>query len=58
MKILTTEQSRALDAASIQLQNITSHELMERAAKACSERLLALVPEKDTISILSGNDAL
>ena len=55
MKILTTEQSRALDAASIQLQNITSHELMERAAKACSERLLALVPEKDTISIFCGS---
>jgi len=54
MKILTTEQTRALDAASIVLQSIQSHELMERAAKACTERILALIPKEKILHVFCG----
>lgn len=41
MKILTAEQIRAWDAATINVQGISSLTLMERAAKACTEWLTA-----------------
>ena len=40
MKLLTAAQTRALDQATLQVQDISSVELMERAATACTDWLL------------------
>jgi hydroxyethylthiazole kinase-like uncharacterized protein yjeF len=40
MKILSAAQTRAADQATIQAQSISSADLMERAARACTEWLL------------------
>lgn len=40
MKLLTAAQTRALDQATLQAENIRSHELMERAALAFSDWLM------------------
>lgn len=55
MKILSPEQLRAWDQASLSLQKIQSHELMERAAIACTDRILSLVPPQNEITIFCGS---
>jgi len=50
MKILSAAQTRAADQATIQAQNISSADLMERAATACTEWLFEnLTPGYDTV---------
>jgi NAD(P)H-hydrate epimerase len=54
MKIFRTDQIRQLDAQSMELEGITSIELMNRAAKALSERLLTLLTPSDKVLVLAG----
>jgi len=54
MKIFTAAQIRALDAFTIQEQNITSLELMERAAMACFQWISAHCPVPKPILVLCG----
>jgi NAD(P)H-hydrate epimerase len=55
MKLLSAEQIRALDQFSIQHEGIRSIDLMERAAKACTKRILSLVAADDNITIFCGS---
>ncbi|WP_116105342.1 NAD(P)H-hydrate dehydratase [Lewinella sp. IMCC34191] len=55
MRILTAEEHRQLDAATIEQDGITSLELMERAATAWAKRFMQLYPDKDReIVVLCG----
>src|SRR5688500_5577399 len=54
MKILSAEQTRAWDRATLEEQGITSLELMERAAKACTEWLLAHYSQASPFVIICG----
>jgi hydroxyethylthiazole kinase-like uncharacterized protein yjeF len=54
MKIFTAAQIRALDAFTIQEQNITSLELMERAAKACFQWITSHYPVQKPMLVLCG----
>lgn len=50
MKILSAEQIRAVDTATIENEPISSADLMERAALTCFRRLIKLIkPESDII---------
>ena len=54
MKIFTAEQIRAWDQYTIQQEPISSIDLMERAAKACSDHLLKSFPKGTVFHILCG----
>ncbi|PPK86258.1 NAD(P)H-hydrate epimerase [Neolewinella xylanilytica] len=55
MRILRAEEHRALDAATMEQEGITSLELMERAATAWCGRFLKAYPDKDReIVVLCG----
>ncbi|MBR6177146.1 MAG: NAD(P)H-hydrate dehydratase [Bacteroidales bacterium] len=54
MKILSTEQMRKTDAATIEAQNISSEELMERAGNCLTQKILRLADYKSSIKIFCG----
>ncbi len=54
MKILTAEQIRTVDEATIISEPIASIELMERAARKCADRIAALVHARTPIHIFCG----
>lgn len=54
MKILSAEQIRAIDAATIQNEPVSSLELMERAAMACFRRLIQLLDAENDIVVFCG----
>jgi len=54
MKIFTAEQIRAWDRYTIQHEPISSIDLMERAAKACTDHLLKKFPTGTAFHILCG----
>jgi ADP-dependent NAD(P)H-hydrate dehydratase / NAD(P)H-hydrate epimerase len=54
MKIFTAEQIRAWDRYTIQHEPISSIDLMERAAKACTDHILKLFPAGTAFHILCG----
>jgi len=55
MKILSPKQLQQADQKTIENENITSWELMERASLRAVEKLKELLPDNSTISILSGS---
>lgn len=54
MKILSASQTRKVDALTITDQNITSLDLMERAASACTKRLFELLKPEHTVHVYCG----
>ena len=54
MKILSAEQIRALDKYTIEQQQITSIDLMERAAGKFTEAILELINITDTVYVFCG----
>ncbi len=55
MRILSVEQHRELDAATLSADGISSLQLMERAANAWAKRFCELYPKKDRhITVLAG----
>ncbi|WP_116124622.1 NAD(P)H-hydrate dehydratase [Lewinella sp. IMCC34183] len=55
MRILTAEQHRALDQATLEQDGITSLQLMERAATAWARRFQVLYPDKERpVTVLCG----
>jgi len=54
MKIITAQQIKEVDAATILAEPIRSVDLMERAAMACVKRLVKLVSPNDKIIVLCG----
>jgi len=54
MKILSSEQVKQLDAYTIKNEPILSINLMERAAKICSQRIIELFPEKPSVKVFAG----
>jgi NAD(P)H-hydrate epimerase len=54
MHVLSTAQIRLADAHTIAQQHISSDELMERAAKVCTEWLLKHMPREAVFGILCG----
>jgi hydroxyethylthiazole kinase-like uncharacterized protein yjeF len=54
MKILNVEQIRAADAYTITHEPIASHELMERAATMCFEKIVSLYPNEQRFDIVCG----
>lgn len=54
MKILNAEQIKELDAFTIQHEPIASIDLMERAATACVNRLVELIPPEKKIMVFCG----
>ncbi|MBS1616541.1 MAG: NAD(P)H-hydrate dehydratase [Bacteroidetes bacterium] len=55
MKILTAKQTREWDAASLRRQSISSLSLMERAATACTDWLVAHYPASRPFLVLCGS---
>lgn len=54
MKILSTEQIRELDRYTIAHEPISSIQLMERAARACVNRIVKLVKQESAILVVCG----
>lgn len=54
MKLLSVEQIRQVDSATIELEPIASHDLMERAAMACVKRLVKLAVPDEHILVICG----
>ena len=54
MKILNAEQIKSVDQFTIEHEPINSINLMERAAKACCQRIIKLVKRDDKILIVCG----
>lgn len=54
MKILNTEQIKAVDRLTIEQEPIRSVDLMERAARACVKRLIKLTEPETEIIVLCG----
>lgn len=54
MKILSTEQLKALDMFTIAHEPVSSEELMERAARACVKRLIKLAAPDEHILVVCG----
>src|SRR5688500_17042891 len=54
MKILTAEQLREADRFTIEHEPVESIELMERAAKACVQRIVELVSPDKVIDVYCG----
>jgi hydroxyethylthiazole kinase-like uncharacterized protein yjeF len=54
MKVFTTNQIRDIDAGTIRNEPIASIDLMERAAKACTDWLCERFDRKDPILVLAG----
>ncbi len=54
MKILDASQIRSVDALTIEREPITSIDLMERAANACTRRILEIVPADKSILVFCG----
>jgi len=54
MKIFSAAQIKQWNKATIEQEPISSYNLMERAAKQLSEKIVALFPEQDSFTILCG----
>ncbi|MBO7141738.1 MAG: NAD(P)H-hydrate dehydratase [Bacteroidales bacterium] len=54
MKILSAQQTRLADAATISNQHITSEELMERAGNALASEIRRLIDHKQPVKIFCG----
>ncbi|HOZ87693.1 MAG TPA: NAD(P)H-hydrate dehydratase [Bacteroidia bacterium] len=54
MKILSAEQTRAVDAFTIQNEPIAGIDLMERAAMACFRRLIKLIRLEEEVIVFCG----
>lgn len=54
MKIFSTEQLKEIDAFTIENEPITSHDLMERAARACVNRIFKLIKPEEDILVVCG----
>jgi ADP-dependent NAD(P)H-hydrate dehydratase / NAD(P)H-hydrate epimerase len=54
MKIFQTDQIRTLDARTIELESITSIQLMNRASKAMTEHIKCLLKPTDRVLVMAG----
>ena len=54
MKIFSAEQLRQIDAYTIENEPISSHNLMERAARACVGRIVKLIKQEEDILVMCG----
>lgn len=54
MKLLSVEQIRELDAFTITNEPVSSIDLMERAARACTNRIIRLVAPENSIAVICG----
>lgn len=55
MKILSSKQMHVLDGLTMQNQNITSSELMERASEKISQQIIKLINTENQIKIFCGS---
>lgn len=53
-KVLTAQQIREIDACTIKRRPISSIDLMEQAALACSEEIIKIVDNSDRIHVVAG----
>jgi ADP-dependent NAD(P)H-hydrate dehydratase / NAD(P)H-hydrate epimerase len=54
MKILTSEQIKSVDASTVSSEGILSIDLMERAARACADRILKLRKDEQEVHVFCG----
>lgn len=52
MDVLSSQQMHRVDALTIERENITSLDLMERAAQRLSEKIVSIFPDRNTIFVI------